>query len=264
MLDVHPPAHPAHTWKDFFIHIATITIGLLIAVGLEQTVEAFHHHRQARELEQQLQEEAQVNSRRISLSFTTSDAEVAWLVGLQQDVRAMLARRAKFDYRSRPESEPGVPIAWVTPRTGVWDAARQSGIVSLLSAARAEQYAEDYRQADIADTNRMLFYQALSHQQAFEMKFATAQCPATPDLTRMNPQQMETYSTLIGETYAAALEAKNRLRAREYTNQFVLTEMTRQQAAAARSAAMLSHPNRFPSLAPGTPYTGTPAPPQCR
>ena len=40
MLDVHPPQSATHTWKDFFIHIATICIGLLIAVGLEQTVEA--------------------------------------------------------------------------------------------------------------------------------------------------------------------------------------------------------------------------------
>jgi len=39
MLDVHPPHEAIHTWKGFFIHIATIVIGLLIAIGLEQTVE---------------------------------------------------------------------------------------------------------------------------------------------------------------------------------------------------------------------------------
>jgi hypothetical protein len=43
MLDVHPPEHAAHSWRDFFIHIATIVIGLLIAIGLEQTVEYLHH-----------------------------------------------------------------------------------------------------------------------------------------------------------------------------------------------------------------------------
>ena len=42
MLDVHPPHNPTHTWRDFFIHIATIVIGLLIAIGLEQSVEAFY------------------------------------------------------------------------------------------------------------------------------------------------------------------------------------------------------------------------------
>ncbi len=41
MLDVHPPHHAASTWRDFLIHIATIVLGLLIAIGLEQTVEYF-------------------------------------------------------------------------------------------------------------------------------------------------------------------------------------------------------------------------------
>ena len=30
MLDVHPPHHPTHSWQDFFIHIATIVIGLFM------------------------------------------------------------------------------------------------------------------------------------------------------------------------------------------------------------------------------------------
>src|ERR1017187_10104742 len=36
MLDIHPAHHAASTWRDFFIHIATIVLGLLIAIGLEQ------------------------------------------------------------------------------------------------------------------------------------------------------------------------------------------------------------------------------------
>jgi hypothetical protein len=31
MLDVHPPHESIHTWRSFFIHIATIVVGLLIA-----------------------------------------------------------------------------------------------------------------------------------------------------------------------------------------------------------------------------------------
>ena len=34
MLDVHAPHATVHTWKDFFIHITIITIGLLIASNL--------------------------------------------------------------------------------------------------------------------------------------------------------------------------------------------------------------------------------------
>ena len=46
MFDVHAPHQTIHTWKDFLIHIAAITIGLLLAVGLEQTVEYVHHRHQ--------------------------------------------------------------------------------------------------------------------------------------------------------------------------------------------------------------------------
>jgi hypothetical protein len=30
MLDVHPPEHAAHTWKELFIHIATLWVGMFI------------------------------------------------------------------------------------------------------------------------------------------------------------------------------------------------------------------------------------------
>ena len=33
VLDVHPAHHAASTWKDSFIHIATIVVGLCITVG---------------------------------------------------------------------------------------------------------------------------------------------------------------------------------------------------------------------------------------
>ena len=54
MLEVHAPHEPIYTWKGFTIHIATIVIGLLIAVGLEQTVEYFHHQHQAAKFEEHL------------------------------------------------------------------------------------------------------------------------------------------------------------------------------------------------------------------
>lgn len=38
-MEVHPPEHPIFTWKQFFSHMAVIVLGLLIAIGLEQTVE---------------------------------------------------------------------------------------------------------------------------------------------------------------------------------------------------------------------------------
>jgi hypothetical protein len=61
MLDVHPPHETVHTWKDFFIHIATIVIGLLIAVGLEQMVEYLHHRELAKHAREMMAEERELN-----------------------------------------------------------------------------------------------------------------------------------------------------------------------------------------------------------
>jgi hypothetical protein len=33
MIDVHVPQKSEHTWTDFFIHIGTIAVGLLLAIG---------------------------------------------------------------------------------------------------------------------------------------------------------------------------------------------------------------------------------------
>jgi hypothetical protein len=63
MLDVHAPHEAIHTRSGFVLHITTITIGLLIAIGLEQTVEYFHHRSMVRETRQALEEEKQENIR---------------------------------------------------------------------------------------------------------------------------------------------------------------------------------------------------------
>jgi hypothetical protein len=63
MLDIHPAHHAATTWRDFFIHIATIVLGLLIAISLEQTVEYLHHRHLGAEAHQALIEERRADER---------------------------------------------------------------------------------------------------------------------------------------------------------------------------------------------------------
>src|ERR1700722_3414472 len=101
MFDVHPSHVAAHTWKDFLIQIATISVGLLIALVLEQTVEWNHHRHQRLKLEAQLLEEARHNFDGNQENFAASDAELQWLLSLQADVQAMLARHGKLRYRLR-------------------------------------------------------------------------------------------------------------------------------------------------------------------
>src|SRR5580698_5905014 len=63
VIDVHPPSEPIHGWRDFFIHLSTITIGLLIALSLEGCVEWQHHRHLVHEAEASLHNEIEQNSR---------------------------------------------------------------------------------------------------------------------------------------------------------------------------------------------------------
>jgi hypothetical protein len=143
MLDVHPPHAPTHTWKDFFIHIATITVGLLIAVGIEQTVEYVHHRHQLEEVRAQLAEERETDRRILEYDQEMSrqiEAELA------ADI-ALLERRAAGD---KTPLAGKLHYRWigVALRDGAWQSAKQSSAISLMSESELAVYS--YRYFDFA------------------------------------------------------------------------------------------------------------------
>ena len=104
MLDVHPPHAPTHTWRDFFIHIATIVVGLLIAVGLEQAVEAIHQHRERHELMEQLDaEHHQVLKDAEDLTASTGRM-LDWYAARLEAMEAVLARQQPYRATHSPRS----------------------------------------------------------------------------------------------------------------------------------------------------------------
>ena len=59
-MDVHLPGS-IRTWKDFLLHLLTITIGLFIALTLEAAVESVHHRHLVREAHVNLRSEIEIN-----------------------------------------------------------------------------------------------------------------------------------------------------------------------------------------------------------
>jgi hypothetical protein len=59
-VDIHKPK-AVHTWRAFFTEIGTIVIGILIALGLEQAVEAVHEHGLAVDAAEAIRTEMQEN-----------------------------------------------------------------------------------------------------------------------------------------------------------------------------------------------------------
>jgi hypothetical protein len=64
-MDIHRPK-AAHNWREFFTEIGTIVIGVVIALGLEQSVEALHEHGLARKAREAIDAEMQEDVDRIA------------------------------------------------------------------------------------------------------------------------------------------------------------------------------------------------------
>ena len=148
MLDVHPPEHPAHTWRDFFIHIATIVLGLLIAIGLEQTVEYIHHRREVAETREALSRELEQNHRLFARYVQDFHWETATLEN------NMLVLDYLQQHPGTPQEKlPGV-LTWRWARARfnrvVWDTARQTAVTALMPPAENTANALLYEELQIA------------------------------------------------------------------------------------------------------------------
>lgn len=150
MLDVHPPHAPTHTWKDFFIHVGTICVGLLIAVGLEQTVEAIHRAHERHALIAAVHAECDENLKSldsiVATESTLSDYQRAAIVALRD-----AKQQADFVIVTMPHR--GELRGGHSPAHGVWTAARSSGKVGLLDENLAQVYDRlDFQAAQFDET----------------------------------------------------------------------------------------------------------------
>jgi hypothetical protein len=229
VLDVHMP-HATHTWRDFFIHLGTITAGLLIAISLEQSVEKLHHLHQRHELEASLRAEAATNKERAEVDFVRYDDEMTWLLGLHEDIGRMLAMggKANLPYRTVHETPlvidgnpyHGRPMALLTT---VWDMAAADSRLSLLpdEVANGDSLLYHVRGERFA-LLRTLAGNAMDQQQAFEARFADISTPTTPVLARMSADDLKQYDTLTMQSFTAIRVAKAALRLVYVSNERML------------------------------------------
>ena len=134
MLDVHPPHEKVHSWTQFFIHIAAITIGLLIAIGLEQTVEYFHHRHQLREARRELSVEAEDNRGQLTKNLQAARTMTAELDANIALLRATQTSPAKIGSR--------LVYNWIGawPLDGTWQAVKQNGSLGLMPHEELHSY----------------------------------------------------------------------------------------------------------------------------
>jgi hypothetical protein len=139
VLDVHPPHEPVHGWRDFLLHILTITIGLLIALGLEGCVEWQHHRHLVHEAEASLHAEIEGNANGLQGVLNDVHKQQA---DLKHDVEVlddMIKNPKSHIHKNMSISFRSVKFDDVS-----WKTAQSTGALSYMSYDTAAKYASIY------------------------------------------------------------------------------------------------------------------------
>jgi hypothetical protein len=124
---------PLHGWREFAGEVGIIVIGVLIALGAEQLVEAAHRQREGVQAESTIRDEIELNlgrlqSRRAIYSCVNRRIE---------DIQALLDSAASSPDITTP-SWIGRPHSW-TFLDSRWEAESQAGRAALVDAHRLSE-----------------------------------------------------------------------------------------------------------------------------
>ena len=143
VIDVHPPHERIHGWRDFLLHLATITIGLLIALSLEGLVEWQHHRHLVHEAEASLY--AEIKSNESGLESVLADVRNQQAT-LKQDV-VVLDQLIK-NPKSNNHQKMSIAYRIAGFDDVSWKTAQNTGALAYMPYARAQEYAGIYSLQD--------------------------------------------------------------------------------------------------------------------
>jgi hypothetical protein len=143
MLDVHPPHGPTHGARDFFIHLFTITIGLLIALSLEGLVEWQHHRHLVHEAEASLHTEISNNAQGMQDTLDDLHKQQA---ALKHDVVVLKSIMKNHKVPDHTSMEITFHIRGFESVS--WKTAQTTGALSYMPYDLAQRYSDIYATQD--------------------------------------------------------------------------------------------------------------------
>jgi hypothetical protein len=180
MIDIHPPQHAAITRRDFFIHLGIVVLGILIAIGLEQTVELIHHRRQVTETREALRVERETNRLAYAQAVNEFHRQNAALLN------NLLVLHFLQQHPGTPEAQlPGI-LVWhairVTFAESAWKTAQQSNVTALMPQDEVRRYALLYERIDNTSRNFDVVWPSIVKARLYGLE--------DPDPSHLNPAQI--------------------------------------------------------------------------
>jgi len=137
-MEIHPPTKPIESVKDFLLHLSMITIGILIALGLEQAVEAWRHHELAVQAKESILNEIRDNKRELDRTQVGVRQNGDKMRHTLETVRLYLA------HKPPAHGEMYILANVASLNSTSWTTATATGTLSYLGYADAQKFAGVY------------------------------------------------------------------------------------------------------------------------
>ena len=195
-MEIHAPEHPVRSVREFLIHLAIVTIGILIALSLEGIVEWSHHNHLIREARENIRSEIADNQRELSGHLN----ETARLQDEQQQVLHWIADILKSHQSSIHSFRLGFNRADLSDAS--WTTAQTIGTLGLM------QYSEVKRGAAIYELqNEFVRLQTRAEDASIS---AMTLFTASADPTKLPESELKEERSKV-EASLAALLAQNQV-----------------------------------------------------
>jgi hypothetical protein len=136
-MEIHGPEGPTNSFKDFLIHIVIVTIGILIALGLEGIRETIYVHRVVRDARENFHVELVGNRRNLDRELKNDSEMLAQLDGIIADLPKL--RKDPAELRARVAKLYPSGYFFSSSR---WESALSTGALGHMSVDEVNQYAE--------------------------------------------------------------------------------------------------------------------------
>lgn len=177
MIDVHPPHKRIHGVGEFFLHLFTITVGLLIALALESAAEGVHHRHQRVEAETTIREEITENR----AELVKADAAI------KSELDNLIAVLGYLEARSdgKEASAAGISLGFslIHLQNAGWRTAAATGAVQYMDYKAVQGFAEAY---DLQEVYNGMQNQTLNNYLNLNSHVATKKDP-----NNLTPQEAE-------------------------------------------------------------------------
>jgi hypothetical protein len=137
-MEIHLPG-PIRTFRDFFVHLGIIILGILIALGLEQIVEARHRANIGRETVVSLRSELAYDRQQV---LEVMGATAGLRGQLQTQIEAIEAARDPAAKGSIPIEYPQIHFDYIASAS--WETAIATQALYYIPAADAKRFSEAY------------------------------------------------------------------------------------------------------------------------